>query len=263
MNAETVEKALVFDVKEFSVNDGPGARITVFLKGCPLRCMWCHNPEGLLYENQLNISTGKLYAKMYTSIELAAKLLKFKDFFLIANGGVTFSGGEATSHFKFLVQTLEFLRAEGVHTALQTSGYCDSEAFIKIVEKVDLIMYDLKLMEKEKHLKFVGVDNLLIKNNILLLSESSCPYIIRIPMIPTITDTKENLEEIFNFILKLPNKPESIELLDYNHLAPAKYQNVGMEYKLVLETLLCDYSVIEDFVNKFKAYKFNCLFRRK
>ena len=259
----TSERALVFDIKEFSVNDGPGARVTVFLKGCPLHCMWCHNPEGLSYENQINKSTGKPYARYYTTSELSEYLLKFNEFFTISNGGVTFSGGEATLHSDFLVQVLKKLRSHGIHCAIQTSGYCDSDVFMQLVNNLDLVMYDLKIMECKAHQKFIGVDNSLIKKNALFLAKSGCHYIVRCPMIPSITDTKKNLEGIYKFVISLPQKPDCIEFLNYNSLAPAKYENLGMKYRLNLKSTICNSDLIESYVQKFNANGFDSIFRRK
>ena len=257
------EEALIFDIKEFAVNDGPGARVTVFLKGCPLRCMWCHNPEGIRYENELNLATNLMYAKKYTSDELVQYLMKFQKLYELSGGGVTFSGGEATSHHLFLISTLKRLKSNGIHCAIQTSGFCDPEIFMAITENLDLVMYDLKIMSPEEHLKFTNCDNSIILKNINMLAKTSCQYIVRLPMIPSITDTPKNLEEIFNFIIKLQNIPTGIEFLQYNSLAPAKYENLGLKYPLHLRTDVCNNALIEKFVRRFTDKGFNCIFRRK
>ena len=256
------KKVLVFDIKEFSVNDGPGSRITVFLKGCPMRCLWCHNPEGLSYENQLNLITKRMYAREYTTKELLGYLLKFKDFFSISNGGVTFSGGECTSHFEFMMEILKLLNTHQIHSAIQTSGHCETSKFMQIAQIADLILYDLKLINTENHIKYTNVDNALILKNLALLMKNNKNVIIRIPIIPTITDTSENLKDIFDFIISLKSKPIAIEFLNYNALAPAKYKNIGMTYKLSNIPNKGNTSLIEQYIDKLKVHKYVCMFRR-
>lgn len=225
-----MNKGTIFDIKEFAINDGPGIRVTVFMKGCPLRCLWCHNPEGISPSPQLNRKTNKLTGKEVTVTGLVNKLNKYKDVFELSSGGVTFSGGEPTLQSDFIYDTA--LRLSNVHKTLDTSGYCDSEVFKNLLSVFNLVYFDLKLIDEKKHHLFTGVSNSLILNNLRLLDESCVPYHIRIPLIPEITDTKENLNDILNLILSLKNKPLRVDPLPYNILAGGKYENYGLEYKL-------------------------------
>ena len=249
----------IFDIKEFSVHDGPASRITVFLKGCPLSCKWCHNPEGLsikpqiMYKDALCTHCNKCYkkcnhpecqplgrcthicpnncieavGKKYSSIELAEKLLQYSSFLKFNNGGITFSGGEPLMQADFLCEILDILNTNGIHTAVQTSGYANEETFKKVIDKLNYIMMDIKLADRELHRKYTGVYNDIILKNFNYLKKSGKEFLIRTPLIPNITDTEQNLEAIGKIIGDSPH-----ELLKYNEFAPAKYPMLGMEYSL-------------------------------
>lgn len=250
----------VFDIKEFSVHDGPGSRITVFLKGCPLRCVWCHNPEGLSKEPQLMYKKAmcthcgmclkqcdhpecqafgrclhicpnnciEVSGTKYSSSDLADKLLKLVPLFNASGGGVTFSGGEPLMQVDFLCDVIKKLKEkEAVHTAIQTSGFAASSVFERVVKSVDYVMMDLKIADREMHKKYTGVYNDVILKNFDFLKNSGTEYVARIPLIPDITDTRENLAAISEIIGDSP-----CELLSYNEMASAKYDMVGMEYTL-------------------------------
>lgn len=247
----------VFDIKEFSIHDGPGGRITVFMKGCPLRCMWCHNPEGLsakpelIFKENLCAKCGRCFAtcehsecqpykrcihacingaisvagKSYTDIELAEKIMGYKTFFDISGGGVTFSGGEPMMQADFAVSVADKL--DGIHKAIQTSGYADEDTYKKVISKFDYIMQDIKIADDKLHKKYTGVSNKAILKNIEILKNSGKEFVFRVPLIPDITDTEENLTAISEIVEDSP-----VELLKYNVLAGVKYQTVGREYKL-------------------------------
>lgn len=165
--------------------------------------------------------------KTYSSDELAEKLLRYSDFLKLNNGGVTFSGGEPLMQADFLCEMLDILNANGVHTAIQTSGYADESVFSRVVEKLDYVMFDIKLADRELHKKYTGVYNDVILRNLETLKNSGKEFIIRTPLIPNITDTQQNLDAISEIIGDCPH-----ELLQYNEFAGAKYPMLGMEYKL-------------------------------
>lgn len=221
---------IVFDIQEFAVNDGPGLRITVFLKGCPLRCRWCHNPEGLSPYPQKNLQTERLIGREWSDVELATHLLQYKDAFDLSGGGVTFSGGEATLQADFLIAVAKILRAHGVHVTLDTSGYCSSEEFTRILGNVDLVYYDLKCMDSKLHQTMTGVDNAQILENARLLALSEVPYRIRVPLTPGVADTSTNRIATEAFVATLPRAPQGIDWLPFNELAGAKYASYGIEY---------------------------------
>ncbi len=247
----------IFDIKEFSIHDGPGCRITVFLKGCPLRCKWCHNPEGLSPKRQLmikhNICThcGACLSPCnhpecasfdrcihscpngcisvagidYSADKLAEKLLKSKDFLDKTNGGITISGGEPLMQADFVMELADKLKS--IHLAIQTSGYSDNETYKKVIDKFDFIMQDIKLARDEEHTKYTGVSNKRILENIEYLKKSSKDFVFRVPLIPDITDTDENLRLISEITGSFP-----VELLSYNEMAGAKYEMLGLNYTL-------------------------------
>lgn len=249
-------KGIIFDIKEFSLHDGPGARTTVFLKGCPMRCLWCHNPEGLQREKQLMVKTarcrrcGRCYepcmhpecqsfgrcvhicpeglveicGKEIDSEELSKILMKNADIYDSNGGGVTFSGGEPLMQADFILEVIERLEC---HTAIETSGYADEYVFKRVVEKIDYIILDIKIADREKHKKYTGVYNDKIIKNLKYLINSDKEYVIRTPLIPGITDTQENLLKIEKLI-----GDSSWEKLKYNEMAGLKYPMLGMEYRL-------------------------------
>lgn len=222
---------IVFDIKEFALNDGPGIRVTVFLKGCPLKCKWCHNPESQKHQPEINQKTNRLCGKIYTPSELAEHLRQFQDVYNLSDGGITFSGGEPTLQTDFLIETLSLL--PDIHTTLDTCGQCQSDKFLKIAQAVNLVYFDLKLADDTLHQKYTGISNRLILENLKMLDEYNIPLHIRIPLIPTITDTADNLNGLFNIIKSLKHPPIRIDLLPYNICAGGKYKNYGMTYELI------------------------------
>jgi len=221
---------MIFDIKEFAINDGPGIRLTVFLKGCPLRCKWCHNPEGLLGVPEKNMLTGRVVGAAWTVNQLVEHCIRFKDCFDLTNGGVTFSGGEATAQSDFLIATSDRLRNMGVHVNLDTSGFCAAEIFSSLLRHVDLVYFDLKCMDTVLHKRKTGVDNTLILENARRLACSDVAYHIRVPLVPGISDTPTNRRVTLDFVASLPRPPVSVDWLPFNDLAAGKYPAYGMKY---------------------------------
>lgn len=256
-----MSKALVFSIEEFSVFDGPGIRTSVFLKGCPLRCEWCHNPEGQSFENFILRSPNgcahcgscekysqeregkRVYtedsikscpnnllrycAQEYSAEALCARLEKNFSILNASGGGVTFSGGEPTSSSEFLLECLT--RIEGkVNRAVQTCGYCSEAVFARILENCDYMLYDIKLVDDDKHKKYTGVSNDKILKNFKTLAQSGKDFVIRTPLIPTVTDTEENIRAISELLSE--NGVMYIELMPYNKMAGSKYLLAGEKY---------------------------------
>ena len=220
---------MVFDIKEFAIHDGPGIRVTIFLKGCSLRCSWCHNPEGLLPEPQIiHRSDGqRLVGTTYTSKELADIINDKAQILRDNEGGVTFSGGEPLFWAKFIAEVIDCL--DDMHVLLDTSGYGSEDDFRLLADRSDLIFFDLKLINHDKHREFIGHDNSFILQNLKILGTLDIPFVVRVPLIPEVTDTDENLSEIAMAINDLPNL-KHVELLPYNKLAGAKYKSAKMEF---------------------------------
>ena len=272
----TTSKGVIFDIKRFATHDGNGIRTTVFLKGCPLRCRWCQNPEGLqiqpgiLYletkcmhcmtcaniskNNGITIEDGKIIvhrdvkdnwdditymcptmalsydSKEYTLEETFNEIFKDEIFFK-RGGGITFSGGEPFLQFDFMLEVLKECKRRGIHTAIESSFYTDIEKVKTIVPYLDQIYCDCKLYEEDQHIQYTGVSNKRIKKNIeyLLTSSKKDQVIIRTPLIPEMSATKENIQMISKFISSIYSDVH-YEILNYNPLAKSKYAYLDMEY---------------------------------
>jgi pyruvate formate lyase activating enzyme len=225
-----MQSGAVFDIREFAVHDGPGMRTTVFMKGCPLRCSWCHNPEGISPEPQtMTGSAGtRVVGRQYTSAELAALLNKQSDILRANEGGVTFSGGEPLMQAAFVTEVIEQL--DRTHVVLDTSGFGRGEDFRLLASRVDLVFFDLKLMDPEEHRQHTGRENAPTLRNLRLLSTLAVPFVIRVPLVPGITDTERNLAAIAQAIRGLPRLIR-VDLLPYNRAAGGKYAPCGMEFR--------------------------------
>jgi pyruvate formate lyase activating enzyme len=221
---------IVFDIKEFTVHDGPGVRTTVFLKGCPLACMWCHNPEGQSMQPQVirSPSGERVAGREYSAGELASLLNQQASILRTNEGGITFSGGEPLFQAEFVAEVIDAL--DDLHVLLDTCGYGSPEDLLLLLARSDLVFYDLKLIDRELHRHYTGLDNDRILHNLQLLSASGKPFIIRVPLVPGVTDTDENLDGIVDTIKNLPGLVE-VNLLPYNRAAGSKYQYTGMEFK--------------------------------
>lgn len=286
--------ATITNIQKFSLHDGPGIRTTIFFKGCPLNCWWCHNPEShsknhqIIYfedrctlcgtcvrrcpENALEIKDNKLLrdkdrcvlcekctdfcpndaqeyvGKDVTTKEIMKEILKDIDFYEESGGGVTFSGGEPMIYSSFLEELLKSCNNRGIHTAIDTSGYVPWENFEKISDKVDLFLFDLKLMDDEKHKKYTGVSNVIILENLKKLSNIGANIYIRMPIIAGINDDS-NIDESINFLSNL--NIIQVNLLPYHKMGMDKYKRLGMKYKLTGGEKPSDEKMIE-IANKFK-----------
>ncbi|MEZ5199128.1 MAG: glycyl-radical enzyme activating protein [Bacteroidales bacterium] len=243
------QKGIIFNIQRFSVNDGPGIRTTVFMKGCPLSCWWCHNPESRNFgiENLNEKDIGKEYSVE----ELMREILKDRVFYDESGGGVTFSGGEPLSQPVFLDAILAASQKDGIHTTVDTTGYSDKAVIEKIIAKTDLFLYDLKLIDHLGHMKYTGVSNKMILKNLEYLIGTNANVLIRIPMIPGMVATDDNLERIREFLKRYRHKVE-INLLPYHKIAKSKYEKYGLKYQVgeVLELSEVETSIYFDaFVN--------------
>ena len=254
-------KGTIFSIEEFAVYDGSGIRVNVFFKGCPLRCQWCHNPEGWLPTQQIVHSpNGCLYCGQCTAVcpspdqcigcgacilacprrlirfsgeqwestELAERILRLKDILIASEGGVTFSGGEVLMQPEFLCELLD--KTAELNRAIETSGYAEPTVFKQVLERVDFVFYDLKVMDPLRHQHYTGKDNSLILNNARILMDSGVPYVFRVPYIHGVNTDEDNLIALREFLRQAPTKP-SVEFLPYNQLAGAKYKMFGWEYQ--------------------------------
>lgn len=220
----------IFSIEEFAVNDGPGIRTTVFLKGCPLRCAWCHNPEGIMPDPQYLNKKGKRVMCGYriSSDELARNLLVNKEIYKLNQGGVTLTGGEPLFQPEFVLDLLDKINPE-VHTAIETSGYASIGVFREVISRCNLVMFDVKQADSVVHKEYTGVSNEPILKNLAYLCEQDTEFIIRIPLIPGVNDTRQNMLNILSLI-KEARSLSRVEILPYNKLAGAKYTMIEQKY---------------------------------
>jgi pyruvate formate lyase activating enzyme len=233
-------KGIVFDIKKYSIHDGPGIRTTVFFKGCPLFCWWCHNPESqrigaeviekINRRKCLDLSyavTRENIGREVTVEEIIREIEKDTVFYDESRGGVTFSGGEPLMQPDFLHALARECKIRDIHTAVDTSGYAASEVVKKIVKYIDLFLYDLKIMDDTAHKTYAGVSNRIILENLKLLAEMKKEVVIRFPIVPGFTDAQENIDGMIRFLNSLKTI-QQVSLLAFNHLGNEKYKRLGM-----------------------------------
>jgi pyruvate formate lyase activating enzyme len=224
-----MSQGVVFDIREFTLHDGPGIRTSVFMKGCPLRCSWCHNPEGLEMAPQVLRSPAgeRAVGRTYEADELATILNGQGAILASAGGGVTFSGGEPLMQARFVADVID--RLQDTHVVLDTSGYADADAFSAVAGRCDLLYLDIKLIDAQAHRRWTGQDNEPILRNVALLESLARPFVARIPLVPGVTDTRDNLEAIARLLATTPTLLEA-QLLPYNRAAGGKYAACGMTF---------------------------------
>ena len=223
-------KGFIFDIKKFAIHDGPGIRSTVFLKGCPLECWWCHNPEGQNFEPE-KMEGKDTVGEEVTVNHVIKEVEKDRIFYDQSGGGVTFSGGEPLMQPEFLQQLVLECKKRGIHTVLDTCGYAPTNIFGTFIDLVDLFLYDLKIINEKQHFTYTGVSNQLILDNLKELDKANKKVYIRFLVIPDITDNRENVEAAAQIIYPL-NNIEGIDLLTYHKLAGEKYKKLGKEYRM-------------------------------
>ena len=233
---------IIFDIKRFAVHDGPGIRTTVFLKGCPLSCCWCHNPESIDHAICSVPKTVRIGEKSFTEYEavgreistedLMTELRKEQIFMEESGGGVTFSGGEPLLQADFLIKALTACQKAGMHTAVDTCGYASWKVLEKVARFSDLFLYDLKLIDSDLHKAYTGVPNKVIHENLFRLLKMGKKVRIRIPLIPGISFTENNLNETIVFLTNLNQLPEGVDLLPYHNTAAHKYDRFGINNSL-------------------------------
>lgn len=241
----------IFNIQRFCINDGPGIRTTVFLKGCPLKCIWCHNPESQAREPEImfykdkctkcggcvNVTVNdsdfvcfndakEICGKEISSDEVIKEVLKDEIFYKNSGGGITISGGEPFYQFDFSLELVKKAKENGLHTAIETCGFVKNSNLKKIAEFVDLFLYDYKETNSEKHKNFTGVDNTVIIDNLSFLNNINKDVILRCPIIKGCNDRREHFEGIAEIANRYKNILH-IEIEPYHSLGEGKYSALG------------------------------------
>ncbi len=236
-------KGLIFSIKKYSVHDGPGIRLTFFMKGCPLNCRWCHNPEGILPGKgtvsgifrigEKEFSREEQVGKYYSVREVIDILEREKVFFEQSGGGVTFSGGEPMMQPDFLSEALEACKQAGFHTAVDTSGFSTLENFREVSRFTDIFLFDIKHLDNVKHIEGTGVSNNSILSNYEFLLENAREINARIPVIPGFNDDRDHMDNMIDFIKKTRTDVLTrINLLPFHRIGSSKYRKFNIPYMM-------------------------------
>ncbi|HIU48504.1 MAG TPA: glycyl-radical enzyme activating protein [Candidatus Avimonoglobus intestinipullorum] len=223
----------IFDIQKYSIHDGPGIRTIVFLKGCALRCQWCCNPESQEFKIQTMDFAGKekVVGRDVTVEEVMREVMKDLPYYRRSGGGMTLSGGEALLQPDFAVGLLKACHAEGVNTAIETTGFAPFETIERFLPHLDYVLMDIKQVDDAKHQRFTGQSNKLILENARKIAEWGANLTIRVPVIPGFNNTIEEIRKIAQFAASLPGV-QHLHLLPYHRMGEDKYRALGREYKL-------------------------------
>ncbi len=227
-------KGRIFNIQRFSIHDGPGVRTIVFLKGCPLRCKWCCNPESQDYKFESITTAGvtKNVGKDVTVSEVMEEIERDRVYYRRSGfGGVTLSGGECLFQPEFSRALLAVCKERGISTAIETTALADIEIIRRILPFVDTVLMDIKHINEEKHKQFTGKDNSLILENAKIIAREAKKLIIRTPVIPTFNDDESEIEAIAKFAHSLENVKE-MHLLPYHRIGSDKYAGLGRKYEM-------------------------------
>lgn len=233
--ADQFRSGVVFNVQKFCLHDGPGIRTVVFLKGCPLRCAWCSNPEAqqLAPEEMADLNATEPGAMTtvgtYECVaDVVDECLKDRPFYEESGGGVTLSGGEALYQPRFALNLLRQLQRNGIHTALETTAFVSPKMFKQFIPYVDLFLIDVKHHDRASHKKWTGVGNRRIHANIAAAIYRGKDVLVRIPVIPGVNDSLDDAQAFCELFHRLG--VTRVQLLPFHQYGESKYQALGMEY---------------------------------
>jgi pyruvate formate lyase activating enzyme len=214
----------VFDLQRGALHDGPGVRTAVFLKGCPLRCAWCHNPESQSFATETGRS-GKIYGRTMTVAEVMAVVRRDAPFYAASGGGLTVTGGEPTAQYAFCAALLAAAKAEHIHTCLDTCGAVDWPRLDRLRASVDLFLLDYKATDPAQHRVLTGIAPDQAHANLLRLLEAGAAVRLRCPLIPGVNDTAAHLAAIAALGRRFPSL--AIDLMPYHDVGETKYDDLA------------------------------------
>ncbi|MGT2846961.1 glycyl-radical enzyme activating protein [Streptococcus massiliensis] len=256
-----VDKGIIFNIQHFSIHDGPGIRTTVFLKGCPLRCPWCSNPESQRAQPEKMLdATTKLPIIMgeeRTVEEIIEEVMKDVDFYEESGGGLTLSGGEIFAQYEFARAILKRAKEKGLHTAIETTAFAEHEKFVDLIQFVDFIYTDLKHYNTIRHRKVTGVKNEMIIKNIHYAFAQGKTIVLRIPVIPDFNDSLEDAEHFANLFNEL--NINQVQLLPFHQFGENKYSLLNRKYEMA-DVQALHPEDLYDYQKVFLNHKINCFF---
>ena len=293
---------MIFDIKRYAIHDGPGIRTTVFLKGCPLNCLWCHNPEGKALEQEfmwwegrcigcrscqsvcardamsfthdtLFIDQGRcdlcgecvntcpaqaleFVGEELTVAQVMEEVEKDEIFYDESGGGVTLSGGEPLMQADFSKDILKSCRELGFHTTLDTCGYARFDTIRKMCEHVDLVLYDLKVIDEEKHVKFTGVTNKIILENLKRLAVNGSNVVVRFPIVPGVNDEEKDIREVGEFVSSL-EYIKGLSVLQYHSAGIEKVKRLISQKDMFSVNNLTSHFTLTEIEERLKSFGLN------
>ena len=234
-------RGFIFDIKRYAVNDGPGIRTTVFFKGCPLRCRWCHNPESQERQQETMPVKRKLGDNVFNeekevgyfidSRQLVEQIERDFVFYDESGGGVTFSGGEPLMQPEFLLECLTLCKEKNIQTCIDTAGAINTPLINDIIDYTDIFLFDVKTADKKVFEEYIGHGFDIVKNSLDIISQKAKRVIIRIPVIPGVNFTEQAMNEIIQFIRQFPSLNE-MSLLPFHRTGADKYKRLGKTWKM-------------------------------
>lgn len=226
-------KGRIFDIQRYSIHDGGGIRTIVFLKGCPLRCKWCCNPEGQHYNVEKMTLGGKekIVGQDVTVGEIIDIVERDRIYYRRSGGGLTLSGGESLTQPDFAVALFKTAKARGINTAMESTGFADFSVISRYLPYLDLYLMDIKHMNSAKHKEFTSQPNELILENAKKITDAGARLIVRTPVIPTFNATKEEIGEIAKFASSLKGVTQ-MHILPYHRIGTDKYKGLNRDYSL-------------------------------
>jgi glycyl-radical enzyme activating protein len=225
-----MRSGIVFNIQRFCLHDGPGIRTTVFLKGCGMRCVWCHNPEAIRVKPEVT-AEGKTIGTAMTVESILQIVERDRRYYENSGGGLTLSGGEPLFQFSFAKELLHAARDRGLHTCVETSGQMPERQYAEVMADVDLFLYDIKAHDPFLHQKLTGISNTRILANLDFLYCQGAAIAVRCPLIPGVNDSPAHLRFISGLAKQYPQL-KGIEIMPFHNMAAGKWRSAGREWVL-------------------------------